>query len=155
MGREKVEDYFGAFQARALDTDILYQAGRSVGTVHFGGIAIECLIKSIIIIRHGIEEWHTEYNNQLHGIKNPGHDLIQAFRLIPELRCRLKESPQLVSCLNILLNPIGNGNYINERYNGQDIPEERLKEWYNAYLSLRRWLLKNRTKLPISKKRRK
>ncbi len=49
-----MENYEGAAEARLQDWEALSSGRRKVGAVHFGGIYIECLLKSIICSEHGV-----------------------------------------------------------------------------------------------------
>ena len=44
-----MEDYQSAFLQRHQDTEILHQSKRKIAAMHFGGITIECLLKSMIL----------------------------------------------------------------------------------------------------------
>ncbi len=43
-----MEDYQAAFLARIMDVEALLNSGRRTAAMHFGGVAIECLLKYII-----------------------------------------------------------------------------------------------------------
>ncbi|GBF79657.1 hypothetical protein AsFPU1_1056 [Aphanothece sacrum FPU1] len=75
-----MEDYQSAFLQRHQDQEILCDSQRKIAAMHLGGVAIECLLKSIIITYHDIEEWKTTSNNPGHTITNPGHDLQKALK---------------------------------------------------------------------------
>ena len=51
---ESLENYEGAAEARLQDWEALSSGRRKVGAIHFGGIYIECLLKSIICSEHGV-----------------------------------------------------------------------------------------------------
>ena len=140
-----LEDYATAFLERAKDTDVLLNATRSTGTIHFGGITIECLIKAIIVEIKGIDEWRINQDGLNHGIKNPGHDLIEALHEIKELRQRIQQSPHMLSYLNTIQTPLIN--YIDMRYDCSGIDEEKFDKWKDAYYGLIRWLNTQRTQL--------
>lgn len=141
-----MEDYFSAFQSRVVDTKILQQEKRSIATVHFGAIAIECLLKTIVVDRYGLNEWKTENNNAKHGIKNPGHDLLRAFNQVPELRTRLSQSKYLMEFINLLQQP--SLDYIDMRYVSEDLSDEFMEQWENAYVRVSHWLLNQMKTLP-------
>jgi len=44
-----MEDYQSAFLQRHQDTEILFKSHRKIAAMHFGGITIECLLKSMIL----------------------------------------------------------------------------------------------------------
>lgn len=141
----KLEDYATAFLERAKDTDILLNSARATGTIHFGGITIECLIKAIIFEINGIDGWRVNQDGVNHGIKNPGHDLIGAIHEIKELRQRIQQSPHMLSYLNTIQTPLLH--YIDMRYDSSGIDEEKFNKWKEAYFGLVRWLTMQRTQL--------
>ena len=55
-----MEDFRAAFEQRNQDTEALYSSERRVAAMHFGGIAVECLLKSLILAslpKHAQREW--------------------------------------------------------------------------------------------------
>lgn len=135
-----MEDYLGAFYERVLDTKVLEQAARKVATVHLGAIAIECLLKAMIVERYSIDGWKQNMNGTLHGIVNPGHDLISAIHSIPELRSRIPNS--MLGYISLLQTP--KLDYIDMRYDCEDIDDEILQKWVEAYKRIRGWLIAQR-----------
>ena len=76
-----MEDYQSAFELRNTDTEELHKSGRKIAAMHFGGITIECLLKSMIFAtlpKGASPEWKIESNNPGHTITNPGHSYIEA-----------------------------------------------------------------------------
>jgi hypothetical protein len=133
-----MENFLLAYQARELDTAALIDADRKVGAVHFGGCTIECLLKAIIVRRFGIDEWEEDKNGRKHGIKNPSHTLMKALETVPELTRRMASSPHVKGCVETLQNP--KIDFIDMRYDGEELADDRFKEWHAAYHSLKLWL---------------
>lgn len=144
-----MEDYYGAFLERSLDTDLLLNGNRTVGTVHMGAIAIECLIKSIIVERHSLDGWGINVDGTAHGITNPGHELIEGIHKIPEIRRRIPA--KMLTYFEVLQQP--RIHYIDMRYNVEELSEEHIMKWNEAYKRVRYWLISQRT-LIVSRKRR-
>src|SRR5437763_13161209 len=58
-----MEDYQAAFLQRANDVEVLDKAGRRTAAMHFGGVAVECLLKYMIFTslpKDAKWEWKTE-----------------------------------------------------------------------------------------------
>ena len=78
-----MEDYESAFLQRYQDTEILCYSARKVAAMHFGGVTIECLLKSMIFAslhKSAKREWKTDSNNPGHTITNPGHSFQDALK---------------------------------------------------------------------------
>lgn len=136
-----MEDYFRAFTARNSDTLVLKANNRMHAMMHFGGVTIECLIKSLIVDKYKIDGWNTNEDGKQHGIKNPGHELMEAIRLIPKLRHRVPNN--MLTYIELLQNP--KFSFIDMRYDSQDLDEVLLISWLNAYKRVRAWLLSQRS----------
>lgn len=145
-----MEDYERAFQERAIDTHALLNANRNVGAVHFGAITIECLLKTMIVERFSIDNWLKNNNGTVHGITNPGHELISALHTIPELRSRIPQN--LLTYFEILQTP--RLNYIDMRYDGEELDENEFDNWCEAYRRVRAWLIAQRPYLYKDRRRR-
>lgn len=144
-----MEDYYSAFLSRSLDTDHLFDGKRTVATVHMGAISIECLLKSIIVARYSIDGWGSNQDGRMHGITNPGHELIDAINKIPEIRKRIPAS--MLTYFEKLQKP--KIHYIDMRYDGIDLIDKDIEEWNAAYKRVRAWLLAQRSNI-LSKGRR-
>ena len=46
-----MEDYYAAFLRCAKDVEVLHEQKRRIAAMHFGGVAIECLLKHMICQR--------------------------------------------------------------------------------------------------------
>lgn len=72
-----MENYEEAAESRLKDWEILNEEGRKAGTIHFGGIYIECLLKSMICGEHNVEDgvkrncWKVDGSD----INRPSHSL--------------------------------------------------------------------------------
>ncbi|MFB6364145.1 hypothetical protein ACFCP7_08780 [Paenibacillus elgii] len=144
-----MEDYYGAFLSRVQDTSTLINGNRTVGTVHMGAIAIECLLKSIIVERYNIDGWGINQDGTMHGITNPGHELIDAIHKIPELRRRIPRN--LINYFEKLQHP--KIHYIDMRYDGSDLNDKELEEWKESFMRVRAWLLSQRETILRGKRR--
>ncbi|WP_074109031.1 hypothetical protein [Paenibacillus helianthi] len=138
-----MEDYYGAFLSRALDTESLLNGNRTVGSVHMGAISIECLLKSLIVERHNITGWGSNQDGTMHGITNPGHEFIDAIHKLPELRKRIPRN--MISYFERLQQP--RIHYIDMRYDGVDLDDHSIQEWKEAYIRVRAWLLSQRSSI--------
>jgi hypothetical protein len=143
-----MEDYDSAFLARQQDTGILRNKNRCTAAMHFGGVTIECFLKSIILNnlpRGASREWKTDANNPNHTITNPGHDFQDALRRCNRLNSRVQKFPQVIQWINIVESP--QGHFIDMRYSGNEPSEADYKQWLSAYDSLSGWLQKQATQL--------
>jgi hypothetical protein len=138
-----VEDYQSAFLQRHQDTEILCQSARKIAAMHFGGVTVECLLKSMILPRGA--EWKNDSNNPGHTITNPGHNFQDALKRHNRLRNRVQQFPHIMSWLATVEKP--NQHFIDMRYSSNELNDTEYKEWYSAYNSLIRWLLKQSTTL--------
>ena len=116
--------------------------------MHFGGFTIECLLKSMILDslhKNSRREWKTDSNDPGHTITNPGHSFQSALRNHNRLRSRIEKFPVVKKWRDTVEHP--NHHFIDMRYSDDNLQDESYKEWWQAYQSLRNWLLKQRTQL--------
>lgn len=143
-----VEDYQSAFFQRHQDTEILCQSARKVAAMHFGGVTVECLLKSMILAtlpRGANREWKNDSNNPGHTITNPGHDFQDALKRHNRLRDRIQKVPQVMNWLVTVEKP--SQHFIDMRYSSNELNDTDYKEWHSAYNSLIGWLQKQSTTL--------
>jgi hypothetical protein len=143
-----MEDYQAAFIQRSIDTETLCTSKRKIAAMHFGGVTIECLLKSIIfdtLPRGTTQEWKTDSNNPGHTITNPGHSYIEALKRQNRLYFRVQNTPAVLKWVNTVENP--GQHFIDMRYSCIEPDDATYKQWLSAYQSLRRWLQKEATKL--------
>ena len=139
-----MEDYQAAFLQRHQDKNILEKGDRKVATMHFGGVAVECILKSMIMDSLPIKEWKTDSNNPGHTVKNPGHDLQSALKCHNRLYSRVKNFPQIIKWINIV-EQRPQGHFIDLRYDGGETNQKDYDDWLSAYNSLIGWLNKQAT----------
>lgn len=143
-----MEDYQTAFFDRHQDTETLCSSSRQVAAMHFGGIATECLLKSIILAscpKGTQREWKTDANNPGHTITNPGHSFQDALKRHNILRSRIQKFPDVMKWLEIVENP--NQHFIDMRYSSNSPEDSDYKKWLSAYKSLLGWLQRQATQL--------
>ena len=144
-----MEDYQSAFLQRHQDTEILCQSARKVAAMHFGGVTVECLLKSMILAtalpRGANREWKNDSNNPGHTITNPGHSFQDALRRHNRLRDRIQKFPQVMNWIVKVENP--HQHFIDMRYSSNELNDISYKEWLSAYNNLIRWLQKQSTTL--------
>jgi len=141
------EDYEAAFLQRAGDVEKLIAAKRCNAAMHFGGIAIECLLKHLILMSlpaGAMREWKTDDNDPGHTITRPGHSFDDALKRHNTLRSRVQQMPNVQKWLDVVEMP--DGHYIEMRYSGKEPDEERYKYWFGSYIRLMRWLQGKGTK---------
>ncbi|MEY3556244.1 MAG: hypothetical protein RLZZ580_2300 [Cyanobacteriota bacterium] len=140
-----MEDYQSAFLQRHQDTEILCKSNRKIAAMHFGGITIECLLKSMILASVSSQEWKTDSHNPGHTITNPGHSLRAALKSNNRLYSRVQNCPEVIKWINIVENP--SQNFITMRYSSSEPNDDEYKQWLSAYTSLKQWLHKQATQL--------
>jgi hypothetical protein len=140
-----MEDYQAAFLQRHQDTEILCQSHRKIAAMHFGGITIECLLKSMILASVSSQEWKTDDHNPGHTITNPGHSFIDALKRHNRLYSRVQNFPEVIKWINTVENP--SQNFITMRYSSSEPNDNDYKQWLLAYKSLKSWLQKQATTL--------
>ena len=140
-----MEDYQSAFFQRHQDTEILDRSNRKIAAMHFGGITIECLLKSMILASVSSQEWKTDSNNPGHTITNPGHSFTAALRSHNRLYSRVQKFPEVIKWINIVETP--SQNFITMRYSSSEPNNDEYKQWLSAYTSLKQWLHKQATQL--------
>ncbi len=143
-----MEDYQSAFVNRHTDTQALHQSERKIAAMHFGGITIECLLKSMIFAtlpKGASSEWKTESNSPGHSITNPGHSYIEALKRHNRLKSRVEKFPEVMKWLNEVEKP--NQHFIDMRYCCSEPNDVDYKRWLDTYQRLREWLQKQATQL--------
>ena len=138
-----MEDYQAAFLQRHQDTEVLHASVRKTAAMHFGGVTIECLLKSMILEslqKNSRREWKTDSNDPGHTIVNPKHSFQNALKSHNRLRSRIDKFPIVRNWLDIVENP--NQHFIDMRYSNDEPDDDYYKKWWSAYQSLRSWLLR-------------
>lgn len=144
-----MEDYTGAYLARRDDIFSLPRNGNHTITIfHLGGIAIECQLKSMLLVYHRITDWNhssCRTNDLLFGqsIKNPSHDLIRAINNMPDLYNRAISDGNFLVHLGKIRYPLGvtNPDYISLRYIPQTTAS--VSDWQNSFNYICQWLQHN------------
>ncbi len=116
--------------------------------MHFGGVTIECLLKSMIFAalpKGASQEWKTDSNSPGHTITNPGHSYIEALKRHNRLQSRVQKFPEVMKWLNEVENP--SQHFIDMRYCCSEPDDASYKRWLDTYQRLREWLQKQATQL--------
>ncbi len=149
-----MEDFQAAFLERHMDFGTLDTAKRCTAAMHFGGVAVECLLKSIVCASlptnsRGEKEWRTETNDPGHTVYNPGHSYEGALRAYNKLKTRADNFPQVRKWLSEVEHP--GCHFIDMRYLGKEThetnAEEKYKRWKESYTRLVNWLQRQATQL--------
>ncbi len=148
-----MEDFQAAFFQRRLDVEMLRAKQRYTASMHFGGVAIECLLKAMIcdtlpLNASGKKEWKTEDNDPGHTTHNPGHNCQYAVRCHTRLKERLDHvgNTYIWNMLDKIEFPGGHfidtsymgeaGHFIHMRYVGKEPSKAAYDTWYNTYYDL-------------------
>lgn len=143
-----MEDYHSAFIHRHTDTEQLHLCGRKIAAMHFGGITIECLLKSMIVAtlpKGPSQEWKTDSNNPGHTTTNPGHSYTEALKRHSRLKSRIDKFPEVSKWLYEVENP--SQHFIDMRYCCSEPDDKSYKKWQDTYQRLIKWLQKQATSL--------
>ncbi|MBD2134097.1 hypothetical protein H6F47_17075 [Sphaerospermopsis sp. FACHB-1094] len=130
-----MEDYQAAFLERHTDTETLKPL-RKIGAMHFGGITIECLLKSIIC-------------NTVSGVNTEQlrtHSYMEILKQHNKLKYRIDNFAEARKWLDQVENPMGQ-HFIDLRYSGVEPDESSYKLWLYAYKSIQSWLIKQAAQL--------
>ena len=136
-----MEDYQAAFLQRNADVLALDTKGRKIAAMHFGGVAIECLLKYMLLVslpKGAIRDWKTTSNNPGHSMPNPGHSYQNALMYNRRLRDRIQRFPEVRQWLEEVENPICH--FIDMRYKGNEPDAAAYQRWHKSYKRLMRWL---------------
>lgn len=143
-----MEDYQSAFMQRHSDTETLHNCQRKIAAMHFGGITIECLLKSMIMAslpRGASHEWKTDSNSPGHTITNPGHSYTEALNRHNRLKSRIDKFPEVRKWLEQVETP--GQHFIDMRYCCSEPNHTSYKNWLDKYQRLLQWLQKQATSL--------
>jgi hypothetical protein len=136
-----MEDYLSSFVQRSLDTKQLYKNGRKIAAMHMGGIAIECLLKALLVKYHGISRWDERSKLTGRKVYNPKHRLDMSVRNIQKLNARLHANLSLIKMMKEVQQPCGT-DFIALRYSGKVPDQESFDRWYQSYISLLQWIIR-------------
>lgn len=144
-----MEDYEAAFLQRVTDVEVLHQAGRYAAAMHFGGVAIECLLKHMILStlpKSAKKEWKTDTNTPGHTFANPGHSYTNALGCLNQIRFTIERKEKWVlKWFSDVEQPLCH--FIDIRYSGTEPDEIAYRKWKQSYSSLLGWLQKQATKM--------
>jgi hypothetical protein len=140
-----MEDYYAAFLRCVGDVEALHEQKRYIAAMHFGGVAIECLLKYMILAslsKSVTKDWYDSNNDRTknygHTITNPGHDYHEALNRHNRLRSRIERRRDVHGWLLDVEKP--DDHFIDMRYSSK-VPEERkYKRWMWKYKKLIDWL---------------
>jgi hypothetical protein len=140
-----MEDYNAAFLRCFKDVEALHGQRRCIAAMHFGGVAIECFLKYILVssIPQGATmDWYknvTRTPNHGHVYKNLGHNYGEAWVQHSELQTRVASNPNVQQWLATVEEPDG-CHFIDMRYSSQEPQAAKYDEWRDAYERLVEWL---------------
>ncbi len=142
-----MDDYTGAYIARKKDVSALPKH-HTIAIFHLGGVAVECRLKSLLLIYHQISDWdqksrRTKDSKYNQPIANPSHGLLTALRRMPDFYKRASSNKQLLLHLQNIIHPLGSTDidFISLRY----IPEttQSQEDWQKSFDYVCGWLEKN------------
>ncbi|MDI1279652.1 hypothetical protein [Methylobacter sp.] len=142
-----MDDYTGAYIARKNDISVLPKH-HAIAIFHLGGIAVECRLKSLLLLYHQISDWDQKsrrikdsmYNQP---IANPSHGLLSALRRMSDISRQAKLDKQFLTHLQKILYPLGSTDidYISLRYIPQTTQSQ--EDWQKSFDYVCGWLEKN------------
>lgn len=141
------DDYTGAYLARKKDVSVIPKH-HAIAIFHLGGIAVECRLKSLLLLYHQISDWNQKscrardsmYNQP---IANPSHGLSTAFKRMPDFYKLAKLDKQFLRHLQNIIYPLGSTDidYISLRYIPQTTQSQ--EDWQKSFDYVCGWLEKN------------
>jgi hypothetical protein len=147
-----MEDYAGACAARYQDVEALLgcQPRRSTAAVHFGGIAVECHVKALVLRYHEISEWNqlgrrSGENYYRKPVERPGHHLPSSIKMMARLYEKARADRLFLEHLDQLQHPVGSrdADFIDLRYSGSDVAAGTMDAWQASLKYVSGWLKKN------------
>ncbi len=142
-----MDDYTGAYIARKNDISVLPKH-HAIAIYHLGGIAVECRLKSLLLLYHQISDWdqksrRTKDSMYNQPIVNPSHGLLSALRRMSDFSKQAKSDKQFLIHLQKIIYPLGSTDidYISLRY----IPQttQSPEDWQKSFDYVCGWLEKN------------
>ncbi len=142
-----MDDYTGAYIARKNDVSVLPKY-HTIAIFHLRGIAVECRLKSLLLLYHEISDWDQRSHrvkdpmrNQL--IANPSHGLLTALRRMSGFFDHAKLDRQFLIHLQKITYPLGSTDvdYISLRYIPQATQSQ--EDWQKSFDYVCGWLEKN------------
>jgi len=140
------DDYAAAAMERRADVLALVRSARKRCATHLGGVALECRLKELALLWHGVTAFQEQSLRPGHGLlRNPKHDLHACIGLVPPLRERLIEDERLLADLEqVIRPPLGAGDtYIAQRYAGSEPLDADFAQWLAAFRRVNAWLVRN------------
>lgn len=144
-----MEDFEGAYLARKNDISAFPEnQHHTIAIFHLGGIAIECRLKSLLLLYHRISKFDEKSSRAKDSmcnqpIANPSHGLLTALRRMPDFYKRASSNKQLLLHLQNIIHPLGSTDidFISLRY----IPEttQSQEDWQKSFDYVCGWLEKN------------
>ena len=142
-----MDDFTGAYLARKKDVSALPKH-HAIAIFHLGGIAVECRLKSLLLLYHKISMFDEKSGrakdsmyNQI--IENPSHALFTALKRMPDFSKRAKLDEQFLKNLHKIIYPLDRTDidYISLRY----IPHttQSQEDWQKSFDYVCGWLEKN------------
>lgn len=147
-----MEEYGAASASRRNDVDVLMggDSKRTIAAAHFGGIAIECKIKALVVKYHSISNWGEVSRRKKdpklgQPISRPGHSLHASIKSMDLLYRKARADPLFLFHLNRVMYPAGatSMDFIDIRYLSNEIEESVFVEWKKSFDYVVSWLEKN------------
>lgn len=148
MGKDILEDkdmeaFEKAAEARLDDWEVLNAKNRKVGTIHMGGIYIECLLKAMICCKYTVSDgrrgkWRIDgFTDE---VSRPSHDLtsLQYTNLLKDIYDDMPEN--VMKSLEYISEPDGHG-YIEYRYMQENlVSNQKLQTWMTHFIEIYNYL---------------
>lgn len=131
-----MEDYAAAAQSRLKDWETLCDKKRKAGSIHLGGIYVECMLKGIICCCYTVQtngvNWIVNGNKK----NRPGHFLtaLQYRELLPELYDNMPDN--VADALEYVSKP-EDISYIDYRYIAEeDVADRNYDKWIEQFICI-------------------
>lgn len=143
------EDFAKAYLARRRDFEALpVNQDHAIAIFHLGGVAIECRLKSLLLLYHEISQFNEKSNRKKdpkykQDILNPSHGLLAALKGMHDFYKKAVSDKHLLTHLQVILYPLGSMDidYISLRYIPQTAQSQ--KDWKKSFDYVCGWLEKN------------
>ena len=142
LRENSMENYIDAAESRFDDLNAFIKEERKVGSIHLGGIYIECLLKGMICMEHSVGDGPGSHKWIVDGLEmtRPGH-VLHSPELVTLLDPLYDDMPDnILNALDYIAKPEGI-NYIDYRY----IPEDNINMaiydyWMEQFISVFNYL---------------
>jgi hypothetical protein len=135
-----MENYEDAAESRLDDWEVLSREKRKAGSIHMGGIYIECLLKSIICSMNTVADGSrpSKWNVNGNDMARPGHDFTEGVfaTLLGDIYDDMPDT--VMEALQDISHPGGDGkSFIDYRYVSEnEVLDNTFEQWMVNFIEV-------------------